>query len=149
MYEFILYTTEICLFVFIFWFVFRFLRIPNSVIEKYGLPKYTFLTSIIYAPFKNSSCYNPSFRNRALNVTFIFIYDNYMIIKNNYSEWILNKDNFIEFNKPAFLKNCSIKIKDDNIYKSECIELTFLSKKKIKLIEQFLIDNNFTQNKNE
>jgi len=137
MYEFILYTFTICVFGFIFWCIFSFLRIPNIVKQKYGLPNYTFVTSIVYSPLKNSSCFGVG--ASALNPTFIFIYTNFMIIKNNGSEWIINQNNFIEFSKPTFLKNCSIKIKEDNIYKSECIEFTFLSQRKIKLLEKFLI----------
>ena len=140
----ILYTIEISFLCFILWYIYRFIRIPHCVKELYGQANYTFLTSIIYSPFKNSSCVGT--RPSALNPTFVFLYNNFIILKNNRSQWIINKDNFIEFNKPAFFKNCSIKVKEDNIYKSETIEFTFLSRKKISLIENFLIDNNFINN---
>lgn len=141
MLDLILYTIEVFSLCFILWYICRFIRIPHFVKELYGQANYIFLTSIIYSPFKNSSCVGA--RPSALNPTFVFLYNNFIMLKNNHSQWIINKDNFIEFNKSAFFKNCSIKVKEDNIYKFETIEFTFLSRKKISLIEKFLVDNNF------
>jgi len=141
MIEFVLFFIIFILIIFVISSIVIFSEIPNKIKKQYGEPNNYFITSIIYSPFKNSSCIGT--RPSALNLTYIFIYDNFLVVKNNKSEWIINKDTFIEYTPPAFFKQCSIKIKEDNIYKSECLEFSHMPKQKLLILEKFLKDNKF------
>lgn len=143
MIEFILFFIAFILIIFFIGLAITFLKIPNRIKKQYGEPNYCFITFIIYSPFKNSSCFNPSIRMSAINPAFVFIYNDFLVIKNNRSEWLINKNTFLQYNKPTFFKLCSIKIKEDNIYKSEYIEFSHMPKQKLGILEKFLKDNEF------
>lgn len=108
--------------------VFYYKNKKQKILDKYGVP-----INLLFL-----STYNLSFRISAINPTFIAIYDNKLIIIIGNEEILINKENFISFSEPTFIKPCTIKFKVNSIYKSREIHFSIISKKQISIIKNTL-----------
>lgn len=103
-------------------------RKKQKIIDKYGKP----------IDFLTVSSLNFQFRPSGINLTFILIYDNKILISIGNEEISINKDNFISFDEPTFLKPCAIKFKVDTIYKTRSIYFSIIRKNQIEKIKREL-----------
>ena len=103
----------------------------QKIIKKYGKPINFFIVSSL----------NFQFRISAINLTIISIYNNKIVISIDNEDIFINKENFVSFDEPTFLKPCAIRFKVDNIYQTRSIVFSIIGKKQIKKIKSVL--NNF------
>ena len=103
----------------------------QKIIKKYGKPINFFVASTF-------SC---QFRISAINLAITAIYNDKIVISIDNEDILINKENFVSFDEPTFLKPCTIKFKVANIYQTRSISFSIISKKQIEKIKYVL--NNF------
>ena len=96
--------------------------------KPYGKPLFYFWCSSWYAKYQIT----------ALNLTLISFFEDYLIISRHGEDLVINKENFLEFKEPTFLKGCYIKLKVNTIEKTKTIYFSIIRKKEIKKMKEFI-----------
>lgn len=126
MHTIILYFIIVIFVTYSFYLLYKILQIPNKIQKEYGKPNISFWTSY-YRFFPHPS---------AINFIFIALYNDFLIIKGLNENYLINKDNFVEFKNKTLFKPYSIKFKTNNVYKYKEISFIFLSNKKAQILKK-------------
>lgn len=126
MYLIFLYCFIVIFIIYSFYLLFKILKIPNKVLSEYGKANISFWSS--YYKF----CPRGS-----INFIYIALYDNFLIFKSIDESFLINKDNFIEFNNKSLLKPYSIKFKTNDIHKYREIHFALLRAEKAQILKKY------------
>ena len=123
----ILYFIIVIFITYSFYLLYQVLKIPNKIQKEYGKPIISFWT-LYYRFFPHPS---------AINFIFMALYNDFLIIKGLNENYLINKDNFVEFKNKTLFKPYSIKFKTSDIYKYKEIPFSFLLNKKAQILKKY------------